>query len=264
MTVVEIDGIDRTIRNVAELHLKNLTTGLVINLPKPQLLQILDNPTQRRLPGVNAAGYSVFSGSFIKGYDPQLIIGYAQMQPEIISFKLGRKFADATKTIEVSKAFQVTQTGVALDLGIGGFTVNSHLASRTTDNFSEDVTGLVTIGGGATPTVTFDPSLAGDRVTIESNITVTGKFLGAEILETHSLSATLIATTDEIIFVDVPLVEVNVEGASLDFDAETSQLQFFIKPVNLSAAFIRNDDRTISLIAGNSQPRQSAAKAHLN
>ena len=229
---IGIDGIDRSIKNIAELSFRDLDTDLVLNLPKPSSFMLNRGFGQRRVPTVDAKGSQTFSDNYIVSEDPQLQIMYTQWQPELIGLKLGTKFEEATKTLNISKAFDVYRTGVALPLNIGGvgIVINSWDASYTVGNLSVDASSLITVDTNA-KTVTFQAGLANKRVTFQFNITVTGVSSTAKKVANHSVSATLIATDDEIIFLEIPKVSINFETAQLNPQADQIDLNFYINAV---------------------------------
>ena len=229
---IGIDGIDRSIKNIAELSFRDLDTDLVLNLPKPSSFMLNRGFSQRRVPTVDAKGVQTFSDNYVVGEDPQLQIMYTQWQPELMGLKLGTKFEEATKTLNISKAFDVYRTGVALPLNIGGagIVINSFDCSYTSGNLSVDASSLVTVDTGA-KTVRFDATLANKRVTFQFNITVTGVSSTAKKVANHSVSATLIATDDEIIFLEIPKVSLNFETAQLNPQADQIDLNFYINAV---------------------------------
>lgn len=229
---IGIDGIDRSIKNIAELSFRDLDTNLILNLPKPSSFMLNRGYGQRRVPTVDAKGVQTFSDNYVVSEDPQLQIMYTQWQPELIGLKLGTKFEEATKTLNVSKAFDVYVTGTPLPLNIGGagIVINSFDVSYTSGNLSVDATSLVTVDTGA-KTVSFDGALANKRVTFQFNITVTGVSSTAKKVANHSVSATLIATDDEIIFLEIPKVSINFETAQLNPQADQVDLNFYVNAV---------------------------------
>lgn len=229
---IGIDGIDRSIKNIAELSFRDLDTNLVLNLPKPASFMINRGFSQKRVPTVDAKGNTTFADNYVVGEDPQLQIMYSQWQPELMGLKIGTKFEEATKTLNISKAFDVYVTGVALPLNIGGVgvVINSYEASYTVGNLSVDATALLTVDTGA-KTVTFQAGLANKRVTFQFNVTLTGVSSTAKKVSNHSVAATLIATDDEIIFLEIPKVSINFETAQLNPSAEQIDLNFFINAV---------------------------------
>lgn len=229
---IGIDGIDRSIKNIAELSFRNLETDLILNLPKPSSFMLNRGYQQKRVPTVDAKGNTTYSDNYVVGEDAQLQIMYSQWQPELIGLKLGTQFETATKTLNVSKAFDVYKTGVALPLNIGGagITVNSFDCSYTDGNLSVDATSLLTVDTGA-KTVTFQSGLLNKRVTFQFNVTLTGVSSTAKKVANHSVSATLIATDDEIIFLEIPKVSINFETAQLNPQADQVDLNFFINAV---------------------------------
>jgi hypothetical protein len=229
---IGIDGIDRSIKNIAELSFRDLDTDLVLNLPKPSSFMINRGFGQKRVPTVDAKGSITYADNYVVSEDPQLQIMYSQWQPELMGLKIGTKFEEATKTLNISKAFDVYVTGVALPLNIGGvgIVINGFEASYTVGNLSVDATALLTVDTGA-KTVTFQAGLANKRVTFQFNITVTGVSSTAKKVSNHSVAATLIATDDEIIFLEIPKVSINFETAQLNPSAEQIDLNFFINAV---------------------------------
>lgn len=229
---IGIDGIDRSIKNIAELSFKDLDTGLILNLPKPSSFMLNRGFGQKRVPTVDAKGSITYADNYVVSEDPQLQIMYTQWQPELMGLKLGTKFEEATKTLNISKAFDVYRTGVALPLNIGGvgIVINSFDCSYTSGNLSVDATSLVTVDTTA-KTVTFNEALANKRVTFQFNITVTGVSSTAKKVANHSVSATLIATDDEIIFLEIPKVSINFETAQLNPQADQIDLNFYINAV---------------------------------
>lgn len=229
---IGIDGIDRSIKNIAELSFKDLDTGLILNLPKPSSFMLNRGYGQRRVSTVDAKGNITYSDNYVVSEDPQLQIMYTQWQPELMGLKLGTKFEEATKTLNISKAFDVYRTGVDLPLNIGGagVVINDWTASYTTGNLSADASALLTVDEGA-KTVNFQSGLANKRVTFQFNITVTGVSSSAKKVANHSVAATLIATDDEIIFLEIPKVSINFETAQLNPQAEQIDLNFYINAV---------------------------------
>lgn len=231
---VGIDGVDRTFKNIAELSFRNLRTDLVLNLPKPSDFVIQRNFGQRRVPTVTATGIQTFSDNYIVAEDPQLQVIYSQWQPEIIGLKMGTIFETATtKTIRVSKSIDAYQTGVALPLNIGGdnVTINSFSASYTNGNVSVDATALVTVDL-ILKTVSFDASLLNQRVTFQFDVDVVNGLASTAAREgSFSIYATLVATDDELVFVEIPKATINFEGAALVPSAEQVDLNFFINTV---------------------------------
>lgn len=229
---IGIDGIDRSIKNIAELSFKDLDTGLILNLPKPSSFMINRGFGQKRVPTVDAKGNITYADNYVVSEDPQLQIMYAQWQPEIMGLKIGTKFEEATRTLNASKAFDVYRTGVALPLNIGGVgvVINSFECSYTEGNLSVDATSLVTVDTSA-KTVNFNSALLNKRVTFQFDVTVTGVASTAKKVANHSVAATLIATDDEIIFLEIPKVSINFETAQLNPQADQIDLNFFINAV---------------------------------
>jgi len=231
---IGIDGVDRTFKNIAELSFRNLRNDLVLNLPKPADFVIERNYEQRRVPTVNSTGIKTFSANYIVGEDPQLQVMYSQWQPEIIGLKMGTIFETATsKNIRVSKSMDAYQTGVAIPLNIGGanVTIAGFSASYTSGNISVDATSLVTVDLVA-KTVSFDASLLNQRVTFQFDIEVTNGLTTTSAQESSfSVYATLIATDDELVFVEIPKVTINFESVALDPSAEEVDLNFYIGTV---------------------------------
>jgi hypothetical protein len=230
---IGIDGIDRSIKNIAELSFQNLDTGVVLNLPKPSSFIIDRGFQQRRVPTVDDRGNMTYSDNYIVGEDPKLQIIYAQWQPEIMAFKMGTTFETGSQDIQISKSFDVYKTGVAIPLNIGdtGITINSSKASHTVGNISVDATSLLTVDSTA-KTVTFQAGLLNKRVTFQFDVTVTsGLIETANKTANHSVAATLVATDDELIFLEIPKVSVNFETSQLSPSAEQVDINFFINSV---------------------------------
>lgn len=229
---IGIDGIDRSIKNIAELSFRNLETDLVLNLPKPSSFLLNRGFGQKRVPTVDAKGNTVYSDNYVVSEDPQLQIMYSQWQPELIGLKMGTKFEAATKTLNISKSYDVYKTGIPLPLNIGGsgIAINSFKASYTVDNLSVDASSEVTVST-STKTVSFDASLANKRVTFQFDVTLTGVASTSKKVANHSVAATLVATDDELIFLEIPKVSINFETAQLNPSAEQIDLNFFINNV---------------------------------
>lgn len=229
---IGIDGIDRSIKNIAELSFRNLETDLILNLPKPSSFLIDRGFQQRRVPTVDDRGNMVYSDNYIVGEDPKLQVVYSQWQPEIMGLKMGTTFETATQTLNVSKSFDVYKTGVAIPLNLGGvgIVINSFDASYTLDNESVDATSFLTVDT-VNKTVDFDIDLINKRVTFQFNITLTGFVETSKKVANHSVSATLVATDDELIFLEIPKVSVNFESSQLNPSAEQVDINFFINAV---------------------------------
>lgn len=235
---IGIDGIDRSIKNIAELSFRDLDTNIVLNLPKPSSFMINRNFGQRRVPTVDAKGNIAYSDNYVISEDPQLQIMYSQWQPELLGLKIGTKFEEATKSLVISKSIDVYKTGEDLPLNIGGAGVvieafdsdNPFLASYTVGNLSVDATGLLSVNTGA-KTVNFNESLLNKRVTFQFRVSITGVSSTAKKVANHSVSATLIATDDELIFLEIPKVSINFETAQLNPSADQVDLNFFINAV---------------------------------
>lgn len=230
---IGIDGVDRTFKNIAELSFRNLRNNTVLNLPKPSSFVIQRNYGQRRVPTVSEVGIQTFSDNYVVSEDPQLQVVYSQWQPEIIGLKMGTIFQSQTKTLTISKSIDAYQTDVALPLNVGdaGITLNSFEASYTLGNISVDATALVNVDLVA-KTVSFDSSLLNKRVTFQFNIDVDNALVStAEKEGNFSVSATLVGTDNELVFVDIPKVSINFEGAMLMPSAEQVDLNFFINAV---------------------------------
>lgn len=227
---IGIDGVDRTFKNIAELSFRNLRTDVVLNLPKPSDFNIQRNYVQRRTPTVTATGIQTFSDNYVVGEDPQLQVVYSQWQPEIIGLKMGTIFQTETKNIRVSKSIDAYQTGVALPLNIGGasVTINNFTASYTQGNVSVDATALVTVDE-INKTVVFDPQLLNQRVTFQFDVEVSNALSSTAAKEgSFSVYATLVGTDDELVFLEIPKVTINFEGAGLMPSAEQVDLNFYI------------------------------------
>lgn len=227
---IGIDGIHRSIKNIAELSFKRLSDGRLFNLAKPSSFLLNRGFGQKRVQTVNAQGNQAFADTYVISEDPQLQVVMNQWQPEILQLKIGEEFQSQTTTLDATKSFDVTalSTITPIPINIGQtITINSFEATRTLANESVDAAALVTVDTVAR-TVQFDPSLEGDRVTFRFNVEVTGVRNIVVTPPTYSVAATLITTDLEIVLLEIPSVSTNFDTAQINPNAEGVDLNFFV------------------------------------
>lgn len=245
-----VDGINDTFRGIADLVFTDKSTGELLVMPKPATFSIQENPIQRRLPTTDSAGYSTFQGAFKKGYDWQMLLSYANLQPEILQFRLARKFKNVSNKVST---FQRTiyvyanQIPGAATADVAGHSITADntaaKASVKEGNFStplervpfasldpEDDTMSFAIG--ANFALKFSNDLIDKTVAVSCPYTIPAAVtLGSEVLPRYEVNATLVTTSNEAVLVRVFDASVNVEGAGVSPDEEQVSLPFFINMV---------------------------------
>lgn len=244
-----IDGMNDTIRGIADLVFTDKSTGDLLVLPKPASFSLIENPIQRRLPTTDSAGYSTFQGAFKKGYDWQMVLSYANLQPEILQFRLARKFKSASnKVVKYSRSIYVYQSAIpaAASTDLIGFSITADntaaiasvkegnistpLTRAAFTNFDEEVDDQFAIG--AAFALKFSDNLIGKTVSVQCPYTIpTSLSLSTDVLPRYEVNGTLVTTSNEAIVFTVYDVVVNVEGAGISPDEEQVTVPFFVNMI---------------------------------
>jgi hypothetical protein len=239
---VSIDGVNRTFRNIAQFCLTRLEDLYPLNLPKPQGLTIANNPTQVRVPTVDSQGYNTFAGSWVKGFDYQMQVQFAALQPELLAMRMGQIFESRTATIDFVKAFDVVTTEMAAltNADEWGYNITEDTEDATASYTLDNVTvELTRVGYSGTPTGTqfavgahagfkFGPDLVGKRVVVKIPYEVTGLAISNSPIGSYKVSSLLITTENQVVALDVPSVTPNLDGSGFTPSAETLDIPFFI------------------------------------
>jgi len=244
---ITINDIDRTFRGLAELTLTRLSDGRVLNFPKPQSMGVSNGTVSRRIPTRNSAGFGSFGNAFPTGFDYQMSLSYANIQPEILAFRLGNNFATVTKDLFMTKAIDVYSNNIpATTTGKVGFTitidevsqasytnVNVSVALIQSDFALFDPTVDDQFAVGAAGAFKFSNNLVASlaRVTVKVPYTVTGLGISNEVIGKHRVDATLITTENEVVFLDIPSVTPNLDGGGFMPMEEGIEMPFYINEV---------------------------------
>jgi hypothetical protein len=243
---ISIDDIDVIIRGIIGVSLTELETNRVLNLPTPNDFSIANNVTQQRIAGFNSSGYMVQGVAFAKGYDYTMNMRYSQMQPELLSLRLGSKFKQfSNKDMTITRAIDVYTTQMP---ALGGS------AGRYGFNIPEDADGnaSVTVNGisvvleqeaydgfvftesqkfaiGAAGALKFSNDLLNRRVTMTLPYRVSaGKEWSNESIGKYRLDASLVTVADEVVLLHVPSVTPNLEGGGFTPMADGIEIPFFL------------------------------------
>ncbi|GAA6622893.1 hypothetical protein [Scytonema sp. NUACC26] len=243
-----IEKINRTIKGVAELKLLRLSDNAILHLPKPTGFTI-DNAIDQRIQMTqNSQGETTRASSYIKGRMPTLRVVYSHLQPETLQFKIGNEFEPKTQKLNVVKDLLVTQAlyaavtdtarigkNVVIDeptqAAISRDNESVQLVQQPFSTFDGAVNDTFAVGAGFALKFSDNLVTAQETVSIVTSETFTGRGIADNLVGAHKIRASLITTNNEVIIFKADNLTPSFDGASIDSNAESVEIPFFINQV---------------------------------
>jgi hypothetical protein len=228
-----IEKLQSTFIGVTELKMRRFKDNLVYHLPTPMNMVVEPGKNERVLMGRNKLGRRVEVASFIDAENPVLNISYGIVQPELLQFRLGNYFTNVTKDLMIPTTFDLGQGGTfpAVQAPSLGHAIIAG-ADATASIKRPDGTSLALVEGtdftiGAGGMVTFSAALVAAKETVSMLIpyTVTGLGIGSELIGRHEVVATIVDSEGYVWFFHAPNAKPSAAGGSIDFSAESFDLQ---------------------------------------
>jgi hypothetical protein len=228
-----IEKYQSTFIGVGELKMRRVSDNLVYHLPTPMNMVVEPGKNERVLMGRNKLGRRVEVASFIDAENPVLNISYGVVQPELLQFRLGNYFETTTKELYLPTFFDLANGGTfpavtAPSLGHAVINGADAIASiKRPDGLSQPLTEGTDFTIGAGGQVTFSSALVAAKETVSMLIpyTVTGLGIGSELIGRHEVVATIIDSEGYVWFFHAPNAKPSAAGGSIDFSAESFDLQ---------------------------------------
>lgn len=237
---------DWTFKGVADLKMRRLADGILLNTPVPQTFRVENGIEQTIQMTKNGQGESTRSNNYIKGRMPTLSIAFSHMNPELLAFRIGNYFETMTVTdMALPYTIRVDKNNFppATSSNKLGFTIvadEPSVASATVDHISTPLTQQdfasfapatpmsFAIGDAGAMKFSDDLVAAVATVSVEIPYTVTGLGIGSTIVGPHKVTAKIIGNDNEVVLFQAPNVTVNFDGSGIDVGADTLEIPLFI------------------------------------
>jgi len=242
-----------TFVGVQELKMRRYRDGLIYHLPTPMNMVVEPGKNERVLMGRNRLGRRVEVASFIDGENPVLNLSYGVVQPELLQFRLGNYFESKTQELKLPVTFDLGEGGTfpavtAPSLGhsiIAG--ADAEASIKRPDGSSMSLVEGTDFTIGASGMVTFSAALVAAKETVSMLIpyTVTGLGIGSELIGRHEVVATILDSEGWVWFFHAPNAKPSAAGGSIDFSAESFDLQLKLQNAGGCQPFtlIKSSDR---------------------
>ncbi len=234
---------NRTYYGISALAITRTRDGVIYSFPTPDSFVVTPNVQQKIQNGRNAQGQSTRLRSYKAGEFPELVISYAVMRPELISFQVGNELVAGSFLTKIPKLLLVTQTtypaaatgfvgkGTVVDAVTSASIVQGNLSvplSQVPYVSGTPLTGPLTFSVGVDGALIFSSDVVGQVVSLVIPCTMLANSWTDLILGDHSLNAAMVDTENQVTFFSAPLMTPNLEGAQINPSAEGTELRFFL------------------------------------
>lgn len=249
---------NRTFKGISNLSLVRLEDGLIWSFPKPVSFVLSTNLEQRIQSSRSETGEMVRVGAYPVSKMPMLEITYPTTQFELLSFAQGliMKAPEGANTkiaarypkqvVAKTGGYPAAETGywgfgIAADAGLDATNpAEKSVASITQGNVTvpltqvayaaDVVTGTLSFGVGANGALSFSQDLIDKQEVINLSIPyeITGKQMSEEVVGPHSISATLVDSTNAVSLFYAPYISPDSSGVNIDPGAESFVLRAFV------------------------------------
>ncbi len=243
---------NRTIKSISALSLERISDGLVFNWASPTSFNLSEGIEQREQEVKNETGETVRAGSFVTARRPTLTIGYQNINPEMISWRVGNYLEVGTYTTRMPMRLWVTKGeyagspagfrgfGIAADVNIG--TPNAPRAAVTRGEISTALTQAayadystwrtqnLRFAVGANGALRFSNDIVAAQDVVTLSIPLTGEMsrISDLVVGDHRLYAMVVDSLNKIHILEVYQASPDLSGAAVDLSADTLEVTMFL------------------------------------
>ncbi|HEY9657682.1 MAG TPA: hypothetical protein V6C65_04395 [Allocoleopsis sp.] len=242
----------RSFKAISTVALTRLDDYLIFNWASPSGFQISEGIEQKEQEGLNDYGERVRINNFPIARKPTLTISYQNINPEMISWKMGNYLETGSYTTRFPIRVWVTKAefpgaasgnrgyGIAEDVSLG--TADAPRAAVTRGELSVALTqaawadystwrtDLLTFAVGANGALLFSDDVVTAQDVVTLSIPVAGEMtrISDILVGIHRIEALVVDSLDKVHYLEVYQAIPDLSNAALDFTADTLEINMFL------------------------------------